>query len=91
MSFSSFNGDVDVSLPASLKAKVKIKTTMGEIFTDFDLTEIENPERVTHKPRRNSDGRYKVKVDRAFWGAIGDGDQVMEFSSFNGDIFIRKN
>ena len=37
MSFSSLNGDVDVTLPADAKARVKIKTDNGEIYTDFDV------------------------------------------------------
>src|SRR5579862_662190 len=37
MSFSTMNGDVDVTLPASIKANVKMKTDRGEMFTDFDI------------------------------------------------------
>ena len=33
----SFNGNVDVTLPASVKANVKMRSNMGEIFTDFDV------------------------------------------------------
>jgi len=75
MSFSSFNGDVDVVFPVSLKAKVKLKTVQGDVYTDFQITEIENPERVVSKNNRDSGGKYKVSVDRAFWGTIGGGGQ----------------
>jgi hypothetical protein len=33
----SFNGDVDVTFPASLKASIKMQSNMGDIFTDFDM------------------------------------------------------
>jgi len=90
MSFSSFNGDVDVVFPVSLKAKVKLKTVQGDVYTDFQITEIENPERVVSKNNRDSGGKYKVSVDRAFWGTIGGGGQEIRFSNYNGDIYIRK-
>ncbi|UCG51768.1 MAG: DUF4097 family beta strand repeat protein [Candidatus Latescibacterota bacterium] len=90
MSFSSFNGDVDVTFPASLKAKVKLKTIRGEIYTDFQIEETENPEQIIRKNHRDSGGKYRVSVDRAFWGVINGGGQELQFSNFNGDIFIRK-
>src|SRR5258708_6764442 len=37
MSFSSLNGDVDVTLPADAKARVKLKTDNGDIYTDFEV------------------------------------------------------
>lgn len=90
MSFSSFNGDVDVTFPTGLKAKVKLKTTRGEMYTDFDVKEVKGAEKVTRENRRDRDGRYEITVDRAFWGEIGGGGQIMEFSSYNGDIYIRQ-
>ena len=38
MSFSSMNGDVDVTLPADIKANVKMKSQQGEVYSDFDIT-----------------------------------------------------
>lgn len=90
MSFSSFNGDIDVTFPSSLKAKVKLKTVQGDIFTDFEVKEIESPERVVRKNNRDSGGKYQVSIDRAFWGTINGGGQELHFSNFSGDIYIRK-
>ncbi len=90
MAFSSFNGDVDVTFPASIKAKVKLKTVQGEIFTDFQIKEIENPERVIKENQRDTGGKYQVKIDRAYWGTINGGGQEIQFSNFNGNIYIRK-
>src|SRR5207245_1057108 len=33
MSFSSLNGDIDVTLPADTKARVKLKTDNGDIYS----------------------------------------------------------
>jgi DUF4097 and DUF4098 domain-containing protein YvlB len=89
MSFSSFNGDVDVTFPSSLKAKVKLKTMQGEVFTDFEITLTEGPESVVRKNRRDSGGKYEINIDRAFWGTINGGGQTIQCSNFNGDIYIR--
>lgn len=90
MSFSSMNGDIDVAFPSSLKAKVKLKTSQGEIYTDFQIEEIENPERITRKNERDSGGKYQVSIDRAFWGVINGGGQELQFTNYLGDIYIRK-
>lgn len=37
MSFTSFNGDVDVTLPSSLKANLKMRSDRGDVYTDFEL------------------------------------------------------
>lgn len=37
MSFTAFNGDVDVTLPPSVKANLKMRTDRGEVLTDFDV------------------------------------------------------
>lgn len=91
MSFSSFNGDVDVTFPAGLKAKVKLKTDQGEIFSDFAIEEIENPEKIVTKNKRSSDGKYEVSIDRAFWGTINGGEREIHFTNYFGDIYIRKH
>lgn len=91
MSFSSFNGDVDVTFPASLKAKVKIKTQQGEIFSDFQIEPIENPKKVIKTNTRDTDGKYEVSIDRSFWGLINNGSREIQFTNYNGDIYIRKN
>ena len=90
MSFSSFNSDVDVTFPAAIKAKIKLKTTRGDIFTDFEVVEIDNPDRLISKNEREAGGKYKVSIDRAYWGTINGGGQEFQFSNFNGDIYIRK-
>ena len=90
MSFTTMNGDIDVTFPASLKAKVKIKANRGDVYSDFDVSAIENPERVIRDNHRSNSGKYEVKIDRSFWGLINGGGQVIQFSNFNGNIFIRQ-
>jgi hypothetical protein len=37
MAFTSLNGSVDVTLPATVKANLKLRSDQGDVYTDFDL------------------------------------------------------
>ncbi|HEY3430560.1 MAG TPA: DUF4097 family beta strand repeat-containing protein, partial [Cyclobacteriaceae bacterium] len=37
MSYVTYNGDVDLSFPATFKASTKMKTEQGEIYTGFEM------------------------------------------------------
>jgi hypothetical protein len=87
MSFSSLNGDINVTLPPDTRARLKMKTDNGELYTDFDVRlEAASP----HVIEENSGGRHKIKQDRTTYGTINGGGPEMQFTSFNGSIYIRK-
>jgi hypothetical protein len=88
MSFSSFNGDVDVTLPAGVKANVKMKTDRGDMFTDFDikLDPTSPPTAATDRNARKS----RVRSDKSTTGSINGGGPEIQFTSYNGDILIHK-
>jgi hypothetical protein len=44
MSFSSWNGDIDVTIPAATKATFKMNSARGNIYSDFDIKMIPKPE-----------------------------------------------
>ncbi|PCJ95236.1 MAG: hypothetical protein COA50_08450 [Flavobacteriaceae bacterium] len=86
MAFSSFNGDVEVTFPSSLKANIKAKSDMGEIYTDFDIVlDTKGPVVKTN----TSSGNYKVEIEQWVKGKINGGGPEMLFKNFNGDIMIR--
>ncbi len=86
MSFTTFNGDVDVTFPAGLKASAKIKSDMGEIYTDFDMS----MKKSSPKEEKNSDkGVYRVSLEDWVYGDINGGGPEMTFKNFQGDIIIR--
>ncbi len=35
MAFTSLNGVIDVTLPASTRANLKLRSDMGDVYTDF--------------------------------------------------------
>jgi len=90
MAFSSLNGDIDVTFPADLKANVSLRSDMGDVFSDFDV----NMKTASTKPivedGRGNGGKYRVKMDKTVRGTINGGGPEMQFTNFNGAIYIRK-
>lgn len=85
MSFVTLNGDVDVTFPGSVKARAKMKSDRGEIFTDFEMTVDRSKPEV-----KTDDGAYKVSINSWVFGDINGGGPEYTFKNMNGDIIIRK-
>lgn len=90
MSFSTLNGDVDVTLPKNVKADVHLNTTNGEIYSDFEVEIKDKAKRIISDNEDGRNGKYRIEIDRTIYGAINGGGAEMTFKSFNGDIYIRK-
>jgi len=90
MSFSSLNGDVDVTLPADAKARVKLKTDNGEIYSDFDVKLDASGRQPVIEDGRANRGKYRVRMDHGMYGTINGGGPEFQFQTFNGNVFIRK-
>ena len=90
MSFSTLNGDVDVTLPGDTKARVKLKSDNGEIYSDFDIRVEASPAGAKVAETHAKDGRFRVQFDKALYGSINGGGPEMQFTTFNGKIYLRK-
>jgi hypothetical protein len=90
MAFSSLNGNIDVTFPADLKAKVSFKSDRGEVFSDFDIKMSAESSQPIVEDRRGKSGKYLVKFDKTVRGTINGGGQEIQFTNFQGDIYIRK-
>lgn len=88
MSFSSMNGDIDVTFPASLKASMQLKSEQGDIFTDFDIQLDKTAARVDKNEKGK--GKFRVTVEKVMRGTVNGGGQEIQLTNFNGDIYIRK-
>lgn len=75
ISFSSLNGSLDVTLPADLRANVKVRTVNGSVWTDFEV---------------RMQGGLNVRRGGAMTGTINGGGVDASFSTLNGRISIRK-
>jgi hypothetical protein len=90
MAFTSMNGTVDVTLPASVKANVKLRSDQGDVFTDFDIQLTSSKEAPVVKDTRQVNGRYRIEVDRSLYGTINGGGPEFELRSFNGNVYLRR-
>lgn len=90
MAFSSLNGDIDVTFPADLKAKVSFRSDRGEVYSDFDIKMATEPPPQIVEEKRDKKGKYVVKIDKTVRGTIGGGGQEIQFTNFQGDIYVRK-
>jgi len=87
MSYTTVNGDIDFSVPASAAFDVKIKSEWGDIFSDFEF-EIKRGN--SNKQTSRDSGTYKVTVDKWINGSINGGGPEYLFKTLHGDIIIRK-
>jgi DUF4097 and DUF4098 domain-containing protein YvlB len=90
MAFSSLNGDIDVTFPADLKANVSLRSDMGDVFSDFDVQMQAASSRPIVEDSRGHGGKYRVKIDKTVRGTINGGGAELQFTNFNGQIYIRK-
>lgn len=90
MSFTSLNGNVDVTLPPAVKANLKLRSGRGEVYTDFDVQvqPLSSQPKVQDSPNR---GRgYRLQIDNSIYGSVNGGGPEFELRTFNGNIYLRK-
>lgn len=87
MSFSTYNGDLDITFPATLKASFKMKTEQGDIYTGFDMN-ITSTGPVQKKDTRS--GTFKIVIDDWKKGDVNGGGPEFTLKNYNGDIYVRK-
>ena len=86
MSFISWNGAVDVTLPASAKANLKLRSDKGDIYTQFEMQA-----RPAAASQARTDGRIRIiDANQSVYGAINGGGPEFELRTYNGDIWVRK-
>jgi DUF4097 and DUF4098 domain-containing protein YvlB len=87
MSFTTYNGDIDLMFPSTLKSSLKMRTNQGEILTGFDVNLMRSG------PVQKSDsksGTFKVIIDEWVKGDVNGGGPEFVMKTYNGDILIRK-
>src|SRR5262249_6673853 len=89
MAFASMNGNIDITLPSSLKANLKLQSDQGGVFTDFDV-QVRSVPPTTVDDHRRGGGKYRIDVNKAIYGTINGGGQEFELRTFNGNVYLRK-
>jgi hypothetical protein len=90
MSFASMNSSVDVTLPATTKANVKIVADNGNAYTDFEYQPIANPNPSQPTATRGRGGATRYEIEHAKYLAINGGGSEIELRSINGSVSLRK-
>lgn len=88
MAFSSLNGNVDVTFPASFKANVKLKSDQGDIYSDFDITA--DPSQPKVNKTTSKSGTFRINIESWVYGKINAGGPELMMKNMNGNIYIRK-
>jgi Putative adhesin len=87
MAFTSLNGDIDVTLPAAVKANLRLRSDQGDVFTDFDVQMIASAS--ANRTQRN--GRsVRIDINRSIYGTVNGGGPDFELRTFDGNIYVRK-
>jgi hypothetical protein len=89
MSFSAMDGDIDITLPADVKASLKMKTDEGQIFTDFDVR-LTPSQQKKEEDERKEGGGYRVSFEKVTLGLINGGGVEIQLTTYEGNIYIRK-
>lgn len=80
LSLSSFNGLVDLTLPADVRATLTVKTNHGAVYSDFDVT-------LGGRTIRDGD---RLRLDNTIRGTINGGGVDITIHTLNGAVYIRK-
>jgi len=89
MAFTSLNGTIDVTLPPSTRASLRMRSDNGEVFSDFDVQL--KPEALPAVRESSSGrGRYRISRNKSIVGTINGGGPDFELRTFNSNVYVRK-
>ena len=88
MAFRSLNGTVDVTLPPTTRANLRLRSDNGDVYSDFDVQLAASAPVVQES--RGSNGRYRISRNRSIVGAINGGGPEFELRTFNSNVYVRK-
>jgi hypothetical protein len=85
MMFTSFEGDVIITLPVTVNASLKMRTEKGEILSDFDIKPVKRQPVV-----KNIENTRFYSTEDWITGTINEGGPEYIIRSYNGNILLRK-
>ena len=88
MAFTSLNGTVDVTLPPTTKANLRMRSDNGDVYSDFDVQLA--PSAPVVQENRSGNGRYRISRNRSIVGAINGGGPEFELRTFNSNVYVRR-
>ena len=86
LEFDTYNGSIELALPADIKVNTQFRTGRGRLLTDFDVAEVGDPVQT----RVQADGTTTVEFDKFVRGTINGGGPVLKIETEHGNIQLRK-
>ncbi len=86
--YYSLNGDVNVYYSPNLAADMFFKSFQGEMYTNFEISKWLPPVILSTHSKNKKKTTYKIENKAAV--RIGEGGVLLDFETFNGDVFVRK-
>jgi DUF4097 and DUF4098 domain-containing protein YvlB len=86
MALSSFQGNIDLTLPAATKANLKLRSDRGEIYSNFDV----QVGRAAQPAPTKQGERYRLELDRALTGSINGGGAEIDLRTYHGNVYVRQ-
>jgi DUF4097 and DUF4098 domain-containing protein YvlB len=83
--FYSLNGDINALFQKGLTANLSFESFNGEFYTNID--QISQLPAMVEKAEKEKGVRYKVSGNRY---QIGKGGPLLDFETFNGDVYLKE-
>ncbi len=80
---TSWAGDVELRMPAELRANLRWRTNYGEVMTDLDVTDVET----VVEREESEDG---TRIEGFTQGRLNGGGAEVSVTTFAGDIVLRR-
>lgn len=85
MMFTSFEGDIVLTLPPSVNANLKMKSDKGEIYSDFDIQPVKRQPVV-----RQTENTAVYSLEDWTTGSINKGNGDFVLKTYSGSITLKK-
>lgn len=86
MSLTTWNGTVDLSVPADFSADLRMSAGRGDIYSDFDVEIDPTPVEV----KRDDNRGYRVRLEREVKAKVGGGGAEVHLKTSNGKVYLRR-
>lgn len=84
----SSHGFIDVTLPQDTKANLKLRSSHGDMFTDFSINT--NVQNVKGGSKKKKDDCWDCKENTKMTGAINGGGVLVDLYTAHSNIYLRK-
>lgn len=85
-SFTSHNGDIDLTFESSAVATIQIQNYQGEVLSGLDVA-FEPIDKLNEDKRGN---KKKIKIGAQLEGKLNGGGQQITLNTYGGNVYLRK-